>query len=204
MDNNLNIKILNLYVEIDKIQDEINDMIFHFINDASKLIELSDDDYQIEKTFKLNKIALKQYILDSDYCKQLHDNHISDYSLDELKKYLLQYSTQFNVDCSSYFLAISLYEMIENIEIKFDTKINLELQNLSEVLSNINDIKNINSSEYEQLYFKLKKQLDDYFSLQKIDEKSLNVCIHMIDDIFNFYISGYPNIPESYLYHSEN
>ena len=69
---------------------------------------------------------------------------------------------------------------------------------------NINDIKNINSSEYELLYFKLKKQLNDSFALQKIDKKSLNVCIRMLDDIFNFYISGYPNIPESYLYHSEN
>ena len=204
MDNSFSLKILESYIEIDKIQDEINNMIFHFINDASKLIELSDDDYQIEKTFRLNKIALKQYILDSDCCKQLHDNHITDYSLDKLKNYLLQYSTQFNVDCSSYFLAISLYEMIEKIEDLFDEKINLEIQDLSKLLSNINDIKNINSSEYEQLYFQLKNQISFYFNSQKIDEKSMNICIKMLDDIFNFYINGYPNIPEEYLYHSEN
>ncbi len=204
MDNSFSLKILESYIEIDKIQDEINNMIYHFINDASKLIELSDDDYQLEKTFKLNKISLKQYILDSDCCKKLNENHILDYSLDELKEYLLQYSQQFNIDCSKYFLAISLYEMIENIEIKFDTKMNLEIQNLSELLSNINDIQNMNKSEYEQFYFQLKKQLNAYFDTQKIDEKTLNVCIQMLDDIFNFYINGYPNIPESYLYHSEN
>ena len=40
MDNSFSLKILESYIEIDKIQDEINNMIYHFINDASKLIEL--------------------------------------------------------------------------------------------------------------------------------------------------------------------
>ena len=203
MDNSFSLKILESYVEIDKIHDDINDNIFDFLTKANELVELSDDDYQIEKNFKLNKISLKQYILDSDCCKKLNDNQIDDYSLDELKEYLHQYSTQFNVDCSKYFLAISLYEMIEKIEDLFDEKINLEIQDLSELLSNINDIKNINSSEYEQLYFQLKNQISFYFNSQKIDEKSMNICIKMLDDIFNFYINGYPNIPEEYLYHSE-
>ncbi len=203
MDNSFSLKILESYVEIDKIHDDINDNIFDFLTKANELVELSDDDYQIEKTFKLNKISLKQYILDSDCCKKLNDNQIDDYSLDELKEYLHQYSKQFNVDCSKYFLAISLYEMIEKIEDLFDEKINLEIQDLSELLSNINDIKNINSSEYEQLYFQLKNQISFYFNSQKIDEKSMNICIKMLDDIFNFYINGYPNIPEEYLYHSE-
>lgn len=40
MDNSFSLKILESYIEIDKIQDEINNMIFQFINDANKLIEL--------------------------------------------------------------------------------------------------------------------------------------------------------------------
>ena len=50
MDNNLNVKILESYVEIDKIHDDINNKIFNFITKANELVELSDDDYQIEKT----------------------------------------------------------------------------------------------------------------------------------------------------------
>ena len=38
----------------------------------------------------------------------------------------------------------------------------------------------------------------------KLNEKSYNLCIQILNDIFNFYISGYPNIPDEYLYHEEN
>lgn len=71
MDDNLNVKILESYVEIDKIHDDINNKIFNFITKANELVELSEDNYQIEKTLMLNKISLKGYVLDSDLCKQL-------------------------------------------------------------------------------------------------------------------------------------
>lgn len=107
MDNNLNVKILESYVEIDKIHDDINNKIFNFITKANELVELSDDDYQIERTLKLNKISLKGYVLDSDCCKNLNNN-ITDYSIDELKNYLIQYEKLFNSNYSKYYLAISL------------------------------------------------------------------------------------------------
>ena len=66
MNENLNVKVLESYVEIDKIHDDINNKIFNFITKANELVELSDDDYQIEKTLNLNKISLKGYVLDSD------------------------------------------------------------------------------------------------------------------------------------------
>ena len=50
MNENLNVKVLESYVEIDKIHDDINNKIFNFITKANELVELSDDDYQIEKT----------------------------------------------------------------------------------------------------------------------------------------------------------
>ena len=63
MNDNLNVKILESYVEIDKIHDDINNRLFNFITKANELVELSEDDYQIEKTLLLNKISLKGFVL---------------------------------------------------------------------------------------------------------------------------------------------
>ena len=90
MNENLNVKILESYVEIDKIHDDINNKIFNFITKANELVELSEDDYQIEKTLMLNKISLKGYVLDSDLCNKLSENNINDYSINELKNYIIQ------------------------------------------------------------------------------------------------------------------
>ena len=203
MDNNLNVKILESYVEIDKIHDDINNKIFNFITKANELVELSEDDYQIEKTLKLNKISLKGYVLDSDLCKQLRENNINDYSINELKNYIMQYEKSFNIDYSQYLLALSLYELIESIEKQIDSKIELEINELGSIVQNISNIKNVNQRNYENLYYDFKNQLDNYFKENKLDEKSYNICIQILNDIFNFYISGYPNIPDEYLYHEE-
>lgn len=204
MDNNLNLKILESYVEIDKIHDDINKTMFDFITKANELVELSDDDYQIEKTLMLNKISLKGYVLDSDCCVQLNNNNITEYTIEELKNFLMQYEKTFNINCSNYFLALSLYEIIEDIKNQVDSKINLEISELSNVIPSISDIKNANKDKYENFYYNFKTQLDDYFKNNKLNEKSYNICIQILNDIFNFYISGYPNIPDEYLYHVEN
>ena len=204
MDDNLNVKILESYVEIDRIHDDINKAMFNFITKANELVDLSEDNYQIEKSLLLNKISLKGYVLDSDCCIQLNNNNITNYSIEELKNFLIQYEKSFNSDCSNYLLALSLYEMIEDIEMQVDSKIELETNELGNIISNIKSIKNINKDEYENLYYNLKTQLDNYFKDNKLNEKSYNLCIQILNDIFNFYISGYPNIPDEYLYHEEN
>lgn len=204
MNENLNVKILESYVEIDKIHDDINNKIFNFITKANELVELSKDDYQIEKTLMLNKISLKGYVLDSDLCNQLSENNINDYSINELKNYIIQYEKSFNTDYSQYLLALSLYELIEDIEKQVDSKIELEISELSNIIQSISDIKNTDKTNYENLYYNFKSQLDDCFKENKLDEKSYGICIQILNDIFNFYISGYPNIPDEYLYHEEN
>lgn len=99
MDNDLNLKVLKSYVEIDKIHDEINNKMFNFITKATELIELSYDEFQIERTLKLNKISLKSFILESPCCLSLSMNNIINYSLQELKNYFVQYQNSFNEDC---------------------------------------------------------------------------------------------------------
>ena len=204
MNSDLNVKILESYVEIDKVHDEINNKIFKIITQASELVELSDDDYQIERTLKLNKISLKGYVLDSECCVQLNDNNVTDYSIEDLKKFLEEYEKLFNVDYSKYFLALSLYENIEEIENLIDSKISLELIVLNNLIPNIDDIKVIDKSNLEQLYYQQKNTIDNFYHSSKIEEKSYNICIQFLNDIFNYYISGYPDIPDEYLYHEES
>ncbi len=200
MDNNLNKKIFESYDKIDKIYDDINSKLWYFTTKASELVELSKDDYQIEKSLMLNKISLKGYVLDSDVCSQLNDD--KNYSIEELKNFIIDYGKLYNKDCLNYVLALSLYELIENIENLVNLKINLEFNELSNLILDIYDIKNANKNDYNNLYNNLKMQLDDYFKSQKINEKVYNICIQILNDIFNFYINGYPNISEEYLYKS--
>lgn len=205
MDNNYSVKILEAYMEIDKIHDCINNKMFQFITKANELVELSEDMYQIEKTIKLNKISLKGYILDSPCCSFLKENNISDYTINELKNYLIKYEKSSNEDCTSYYLAVSLYELLEEIEKMVDDKISLEIYKISELTNIINKIKNINSNEYEGLYNEVKNELSQkYLNQNLIDDKSYGICIQILNDILNFYMSGYPDIPNEYLYQSND
>lgn len=204
MNDDLSLKMLTAYVEIDKIHDDINNKMFNFITKANELVELSEDDYQIEKTLMLNKISLKGYVLDSDLCNQLSKNNINDYSINELKNYIIQYNKSSNTDYSQYLLALSLYEIIEDIENQVDSKIELEINELSYIIKSIRDIKKTDKTNYENLYYNFKIQLENCFKENKLDEKSYGICIQILNDIFNFYINGYPNIPDEYLYHEEN
>lgn len=205
MDNNYSVKILEAYMDIDKLRDSINNMLFEFINKANELVEQSEDMYQIEKTIKLNKISLKGYILDSPCCSLLKENNISDYTINELKSYLVRYEKSSNENCTSYYLALSLYELLEEIEKMVDNKINLEIDKISELTNTINNVKNIDSDGYEDLYNEIKNELSNkYLNQNLIDDKSYGICIQILNDIFNFYIGGYPDIPDEYLYHGEN
>ena len=153
MNNNLNVKILESYVKVDKINNDINNKIFDFITKANELVELSEDDYQIEQTLILNKISLKGYVLDSDLCNLLSENNINDYSINELKNYIIQYEKSFDTDYSQYLLALSLYELIEDVEKQVDSKIELEISELSNIIQSISDIKNTDKTNYENLYY---------------------------------------------------
>ncbi len=204
MSNDLSLKILESYVEIDNIHDNINNKIFNFITKANELVELSEDDFQIEKTLKLNKISLKAFILDSSCCGALNDSNITNYSIQDLKNYLIQYEQKTNEDYSKYYLAVTLYETVEDIEELVDKKINLEISKLSEIIPDVNNIKNAKKDKYEEIYFSIKNKLDESLRNNRLDEKSFNICIQILNDIFNFYISGYPNIPDEYLYKNDD
>ena len=199
MNNNYSVRILEASMDVFKIQDSINNKLFNFITRASELVKLSEDMYQIEKSIELNKISLKGYILDSPCCKLLEQNNISNYSIDELKQYLTKYEQTSNDDCLSYHLAIKLYELLDEIEKLVDEKIDLEVTKVAELEPQINDIRNVNSGDFESLYNQIKLDLtNDYLNQNLIDNKAFDICIQFMNDIFNYCISGYPDIPTEF------
>lgn len=197
--DNINNKILESYNNIKKIQSVINDNLVTFLTKAAELVEMSEDMYQIEKSIKFNKISLKSYILDSECCIALKNNNIADYTIDELKSYLENYENVENKDCSSYYLAISLYELLENIEKDVENKINLEIQLLLQFDGALGNIEGINVEEREELYNKVKVTLtNNYWCKGVITEENFGILIEMLNDIFNYYVNGYPTIPNDY------
>ena len=93
--------------------------------------------------------------------------------------------------------------MLEEIEKLVDDKINLEIDKISELSNKINNIKNAN--DYERLYNEIKNDLNNqYLNQNLLDDKSCGICIQILNDIFNYYISGYPNIPDEFLYNEND
>lgn len=196
-----NVNILDNFNNINILNSSINNKLFQFINKANELVDLSDNMYQIEKTINLNKISLKGYVLDSSTCLLLKDNNIANYSIDELIKYMNQYEETTNNDCSPYYLALSLYKLLDDIEKRVNDKINLEISLLSKITNLINTIDSIDLNEYQNLYTSIKNELDSKYLQNIIDENNYNAYIQILKDIFDFYLNGYPNIPDDYLYH---
>lgn len=185
-------KIKSLYSLIEHKNNEISNKFLSFITKANELVELSNDDYQVERSFKLNKISLKGFVLESPCCKSLKSNNIANYSIDELKDYLSKYENTYNEDCSKYFLAIMLYELLEDIESLIDSKIDLGLSLLSILLPGVKDIKLVSSSEYNGLYLDYKDKLNEF----GLDGNTYNICINVLNDVFNYYVNGYPDVPD--------
>lgn len=183
-----------LITKLDKLNYDFNSTLSKFVIEASNLVELSEDDYQIEKSFQLNKISLKGYVLESSCCVILKDKGFNDYSIDELKGYLVQYENQYNEDCYKYQLALKLYELIEELEKIYDSKIQCELDILEQTVPNIKDIQNTDKSKYEECYFEYKNTISN-----NVLENTSNMYIQFLNDVINYYLNGYPTIPDEYI-----
>lgn len=187
------LKMFEVYEKIESLNNEIDGSLTDFIIHANQLVELSEDDYQIEKTIRLNKISLKDYILNSSCCLTLKENNITHYSLEELEQFLVQYEERFHEDLSRYYLAISLYQQLENIESLVDSKIEMEITAVSYYYGDIQFIKKHDKKEYETLYGAIKEAIAIDYKHDKLTHQEYLIYIKLVDDIFEFYNIGYPN-----------
>lgn len=60
-------------------------------------------------------------------------------------------------------------------------------------------LSDISKNKYESFYNTIKDKLCfQLLNKNLIDDKIFNLCIKILNDVFNFYISGYPDIPMNF------
>ena len=116
MDNNESVKILESYIEAENYNNSINEKMYLFINKCQELENLSKYQYGLQKTLELNKNYFQGYVLDSYLCKCIEINTGENYSINQLKEWVKQYSFNSDDEYNSYYLALELYEMADDIE----------------------------------------------------------------------------------------
>lgn len=193
---NIGVEILEIFTEKQKYDEKYNNLMFSFVTKAYELVDLSEDLYQLEHTIKLNQISLKDYILNSEICNFFKNNNINNYSIEDLKGFMQKYEIQNISDITSYKLALELYERLDEIKNIENSKIDYEINRMSSILEDINNIESIDKDKYQDLYNHLLEQIKaKYLDNNLIDDKINNCVIQMLNDIFNYYLYGNKEIP---------
>ena len=61
------------------------------------------------------------------------------------------------------------------------------------------------TNQYEELYNSIKDKLtNDLLNKNLIDDNSFGKIVLMLNDSFNFFISGYPDIPDEFLFNEND
>lgn len=190
----INEKIIEIYQKKEKADEKITNLINDFLIKAHELVTLSNDFYQIEKTIRLNKISLKDYLLNSEICKYLEETNNVFYTLNDLKRYITTYEKVNNMELTSYTMAINLYEELEKIEKLEDRKIEYELENLIPFIKDLENLKSL-TSDYQTLYNSCLNNLKiAYLDKGLISQSNYQYLRYILADIFNYYKKGHLKI----------
>lgn len=190
----INEKIIEIYQKKEKADEKITNLINDFLTKAHELVTLSNDFYQIEKTIRLNKISLKDYLLNSEICKYLEQTNNVFYTLNDLKRYITTYEKVNNMELTSYTMAINLYEELEKIEKLEDRKIEYELESLIPFIKDLENIKSL-TSDYQTLYNSCLNNLKiAYLDKGLISQSNYQYLRYILADIFNYYEKGHLKI----------
>lgn len=190
----INEKIIEIYQKKEKADEKITNLINDFLIKAHELVTLSNDFYQIEKTIRLNKISLKDYLLNSEICKYLEETNNVFYTLNDLKRYITTYEKVNNMELTSYTMAINLYEELEKIEKLEDRKIEYELKNLIPFIKDLENLKSL-TSDYQTLYNSCLNNLKiAYLDKGLISQSNYQYLRYILADIFNYYEKGHLKI----------
>ena len=117
-------------------------------------------------------------------------------TLDKLKLIFKQYESTTGNNIDLYCKAIDLYQMADNIEEKIDKKIELELLLIYDIDIKITKIQSTDLNKLLELYKKIENYIkENFLKTNIITQDDFNKCIYMLNDIFNYFINGYPNLP---------
>lgn len=190
----INEKVIEIYLKKEKADEKLTTLIDDFLTKAYELVTLSDDLYQIEKTIRLNKISLKDYLLNSEICKYLEETNNVFYTLNDLKRYITTYEKVNNMELTSYTMAINLYEELEKIEKLEDRKIEYELEKLIPFIKDLENLKSL-TSDYQTLYNSCLNNLKiAYLDKGLISQSDYQYLRYILADIFNYYENGHLKI----------
>lgn len=188
--------ILETYNEIVEMNSIINKQYLNFVDECYVLEELSNNEYEIQNSLKLNKNYFQGILSKSDLCNQLNDNNYNEMTLDKLKLIFKQYESTTGNNIDLYCKAIDLYQMADNIEEKIDKKIELELLLIYDIDIEITKIQSTDLNKLLELYKKIENYIkENFLKTNIITQDDFNKCIYMLNDIFNYFINGYPNLP---------
>ena len=179
---------------LDKYNKNIQDKLQDFVTGCYSLEESSNGKYQVQKTIELNKIYFQGYVLESPLCKKLRENNVDDYSLTDLKEYINKNFNDLEIDCTPYYEALNLYEKANVLENLVDKKIELEIEILSDYVEEIKVLryKEIDKDKLSTFYKRMKERLLRALDHQEIDNFSRVNTIKILNDIFEYFWSGYP------------
>lgn len=190
----INEKIVEIYLKKEKADEKLTNLITDFLTKARELVTLSNDLYQIEQTIRLNKISLKDYLLNSEICKYLEETNNVFYTLNDLKRYITTYEKVNNMELTSYTIAIDLYEILEKIEKLEERKIEYELEKLIPLVNNLETLKSL-TSDYQTLYNSCLNNIKiAYLDKGLISQSNYQYLRYILADIFNYYENGHLKI----------
>lgn len=190
----INEKIVEIYLKKEKADEKLTTLITEFLTKARELVTLSNDLYQIEQTIRLNKISLKDYLLNSEICKYLEETNNVFYTLNDLKRYITTYEKVNNMELTSYTIAIDLYEILEKIEKLEERKIEYELEKLIPLVNDLETLKSL-TSDYQTLYNSCLNNIKiAYLDKGLISQSNYQYLRYILTDIFNYYENGHLKI----------
>ena len=185
---NIRLKILQLKLYKINEDNKYFDLLNKFLKTSDIMIEKSNGIYQLEETIKLNKISLKGYILESDFCKKLSDDGIENFTLDELKKYLLEYKS--DIDIENISIAINMYETISKLESIENNEVKVMLENLEKIYNDKLRYNLINEEELDSKYNIIINDINNKYDSKILDEISKNCLIEIVNKIFDYHKNG--------------
>lgn len=191
-------QILNVCIDYITYNENYEKMLNQFIKKGMDLKNITDGIFRIEKSLYLNKVSLKGYILNSDACKELKNQNIVNYSIDELKQYIEQYKN-IKGDISNIEKALNLYiellsmeQFIEKSLEQIANKINNILKD--NLLINKNGDSLLIRDELSSNNLIVNQKINNLLNNNMIDNEIKEYLTIIINEYFNYYISG-KNIP---------
>lgn len=187
-----------------------------FMTKMADLLEI-DENIPLENSIQNNQIVLNNYLLESDVCKYIQKQGITNYNLSELKYYAFDYEIMFHKEQKNIEKAVELYEISKQILNNENQKMFVIKNGLSNIIDKdtISQYNEVGEQQedgkviFEQTE-KSKQQysIDHALSLKKLEELyvnegTLDIATYeyakmMVNQLFNYYQNGLDMIELDY------